>query len=105
MKSKWIFAAAGAMTATTLLFSAPAASAASKATKISFTTDGTRIRAKLDINSSVAGLGYKSHSVTGYCQGLAGDAWMVKLKDNTTGVSGWSYIGNLSGWNNLPYCG
>ncbi|WP_406477195.1 hypothetical protein [Streptomyces platensis] len=104
MKSKWILATTGAMAATALVCSATAASAASKATKIGFSTDGTRIRAKADMKSAVVGTGYRSHSVTGYCMALDGDAWMAKLKDNTTGVSGWSYIGNLSGTGKLPYC-
>ncbi|WP_274915180.1 hypothetical protein [Streptomyces sp. WZ-12] len=104
LKSKWAVAASGVMAVAAFIGSTPAASAAEKPTKVHFSIDGVNIRAKPDVHATVVGIGYKSHSVTGYCMDAIGDATFMKIKDHTTGVSGWSYIQYVGPLSGIPYC-
>lgn len=53
-----------------------------------FNADGVRIRACASTACAVRGLGYRSHSVSWFCGSQTAD-W-VHIRDNTTGVEGWS---------------
>lgn len=60
------------------------------AEQTTFSGDGVRIRTGPGTGYGIVGYGYRGHSVTSYCwTGSSGDLW-VQLRDNTTGVSGWS---------------
>ncbi|WP_328939763.1 hypothetical protein OG288_42455 [Streptomyces tauricus] len=56
-----------------------------------FRVDGARIRTGPGSDYSIAGLGYRSHSVTAHCSiaPQTQEVWYY-LTDNTTGVRGWS---------------
>ncbi|QIB46093.1 hypothetical protein [Streptomyces aureoverticillatus] len=108
MKKRWAVAASGALASLALIAAAPAASASAP---VKFRADGVHIRAKATTNSSSLGLGYKRHSVTGICsikgQVVSGDMWWMKVKDNSTGVTGYvnqSLILGTGGGGEIPKC-
>ncbi|MEV0446022.1 hypothetical protein AB0I84_26950 [Streptomyces spectabilis] len=106
---KSLLAAAAAVTASLMLIAAaPSASASSP---VKFRKDGVHIRAKATTDSASLGLGYKSHSVTGIChkkgQVVDGDYWWMKVKNNSTGVTGYvneSLILGTGGGGSIPNC-
>jgi len=79
------------------------------ATGGSFLYEGVNIRTGPGTNCTSVGLGYSSHSVTYYCyrvgdpvtfNGATYYTWTY-LRDNTTGVFGWSsdaFLGGLGSW-------
>ncbi|GAA1704241.1 hypothetical protein GCM10009765_61820 [Fodinicola feengrottensis] len=96
-----LLGAVGALVAPAASYAAPAAVSGY------FTDDGVRIRSQpnpFDPNN-VVGLGYRGHSVTVYCLFNAdANGNFYQLRDNTTGVSGYSSIAYTHANGDVSYC-
>jgi hypothetical protein len=69
-----------------------------------FTGQGVNIRTGPATNCTVVGSGYDTQSVTAHCEKLIGTTYWVYLKDNATGVKGWSDRRYVSLFGGAPNC-
>lgn len=70
--------------------STDARSAGAQALPGRFYVDGANIRRSANLNATIVGLGYRSHSVTVHC-GTTGplETYWWRITNNTTGVTGY----------------